>query len=203
MFASREITRRLMTHGAALLMAVAGLSQAALAAPTISVGKIGVGGTGCPAGSASGRISSDGSQLTIRFTKFQVAAGGATRVDRKACALALPVSVPAGYAVAFVGLDYRGSTSLPSGASATLSVETFAAGGQGPKATRKINGPAKGRFAYSTTGTATVWSQCGASINLRVNTSLRVTTTGASAKASIRSQDVEGALIYKLKLKRC
>lgn len=201
MFNSSSIARRAGKGLVALMLLVAWAMPAEAA--SVSVGRIGVGGTGCPAGSATARVSADGSQLTIRFSQFQVSAGGATSFDRKACGLAIPVRVPAGYSVALVGLDYNGTVKLPSGASATISVETFFAGGEGPKATKTIRGPKNSRFSYSGTGVAAKWSSCGTGTNLRVNTSLKVETKGASARASIRSQEIDGALIYALKLKRC
>jgi hypothetical protein len=175
---------------------------ASAAAP--SVGRIGLGGPGCPAGSATAAVSGDGTILTIRFTEFEVEAGGARTVDRKACALAIPFTAPPGHAVALLALTYRGDLRLPAGAQATLSAETFFAGGQGPTASHTVDGPLTSRFSATTGATATVWSACGAATNLRVNTSLRVeTTTGRAASASIRSQDVDAALIYQLRLRKC
>lgn len=187
----------------ATLALVAGLPISDVSAASISVGKLGLGGTGCPAGTATATVSSDGSRLMIHFRQFQVMAGGKKSFDRKACGLSLPISVPAGMAVALVEVDYTGSARLPAGASATVAVETFVAGGEGPKVERTINGPRTGRFSFSNTARGSVWSACGASTNLRVNTSLRITTRGPPASASIRRQEVDAAIVYRLRFRRC
>src|SRR5690606_26787237 len=115
----------------------------ALAAPAIKLGKPGYGGPGCPAGTASAAVSGGGTQLTVKFSRYQVAAGGSSgkTFDRKACSLSIPVTVPAGYSVAVVAVDFSGYTNLPSGSSATFRLEEFLAGGQGPVFSREIKGP--------------------------------------------------------------
>jgi hypothetical protein len=172
-------------------------------AASAKVGKLGLGGTGCPAGSATATITADG-HLSIRFTQYRVSAGGANRFDRKACGLTIPLSLPAGMAVAIVGVQYRGTNNLPAGAKSTISAEIFFAGGTGPVVSRSFSGPLNRSFSYSTAAAGTVWSACGAALNLRINSSLRVTTSGGrTARASIRSQDVGAAFIYELKYRRC
>jgi hypothetical protein len=186
----------------AVLAVLLMLAPPVTAAPA-RVGTIGLGGPGCPAGSAAATITADG-HLSIRFTRFQVSAGGARSFDRKACSLSIPISVPAGMAVAIVGVQYRGTNNLPAGARSTISAEIFFAGGRGPVVSRSFSGPLNRSFSYSTAAAGTVWSDCGADLNLRVNSSLRVTTSGGrAARASIRSQDVGAALLYELRYRRC
>ena len=183
----------------ALVLTLAAPASAASA----RVGKIGLGGPGCPAGSATASITADGN-LSIRFTQYRVSAGGGRSFDRKACGLTIPVSLPAGMAVAIVGVQYKGVIKLPSGAKSTISAEIFFAGGRGPVASSTFNGPLNRTFTATTAAGATVWSDCGAKLNLRINSSLRVTTSGGrTASASIRSQEVGAALIYQLKYRSC
>ena len=187
---------------AGLALAATMVGPALAAGP--SIGKLGVGGTGCPAGTASASLTGGGTVLSLKFSSYRASAGGARSFDRKTCGVSIPLTVPAGKTVAIVGVSYGGRTSLPSGASARLSAEIFFAGGKGPVATRTISGPSNGKFTFSTASVGTVWSACGASLNLRVNSSLLVKTTrGRTASTSIRSQDVGAALIYQLKYKSC
>ena len=181
---------------------------ATLAAPALAagpaIGTLGVGGTGCPAGTASAALTGGGTVLSLKFSAYRASAGGARSFDRKACGVSIPLTVPAGKSVAIVGVSYAGRNSLPSGASARLSAEIFFAGGKGPVATKTISGPSSGKFTFSTASVGTVWSACGASLNLRVNSSLLVKTSGGkTASTSIRSQDIGAALIYQLKYKSC
>lgn len=168
------------------------------------VGRPSYGGTGCPAGTASARLND--SSLSVRYSAYRVAAGGGSgrSFDRKACSLSLPVAVPQGKSVAIVSAEYRGNQRLPSGAKAQFRAEYFFAGGTGPVATRTLRGPAQGSFKLSTPGESLVWSACGADVILRTNSSLRVSTSaGRSASVSIRSQEVQNAMVYRLRWRAC
>lgn len=187
----------------AIAITFAALLSPALAASGISIGAPGVGGTGCPAGTARASLSADGTSLSVRFDAYRVAAGGARSFDRKACGLSIPISVPAGKSVAIVSVDFQGVNRLPAGAKAVFRAEYFLAGGKGPVFEKTFNGPANGRFATSNTGTI-AWSACGSDVVLRTNSSLRVQTTGGkAASSSVRSVDVNTAFLYHLRWKNC
>ena len=116
----------------------------------------------------------------------------------------MPFRVPSGQSVAIVGVQYKGFNRLPAGATATLRTETFFAGGNGPVVSRTFKGPSSGSYSFTSAASAPVWSACGASFNLRINSSLLVNTTGGrSASSSVRLQDVAAGLIYQLKYKSC
>jgi hypothetical protein len=190
----------------AAAIALSALTTPALAAPTLKLGKPAYGGPGCPAGTASASVTGGGSQLTVKFSQYQVTAGGSTgkSFDRKACSLSIPVTVPSGYSVAVVAVDFAGYTNLPSGTSATFKLEEFLPGGQGPVFSREIKGAKKGKFTASSQAVATIWSACGTSVTMRTNTSLMVRSSGGkAASASIRSQDVSTAIVYRLKYRAC
>ena len=190
----------------AAAFAVVALSAPAIAAPALKLGKPAYGGPGCPGGTASAAVTGGGTQLTVKFSKYQVAAGGSSgkSFDRKACSLSIPVTVPSGYSVAVVAVDFAGYTNLPSGATATFKLEEFLPGGTGPVFSSEIKGPKKGKFTASSQAAATIWSACGTSMTMRTNTSLIVKASGGkSASASIRSQDVSTAIVYRLKYRSC
>jgi len=190
----------------ATLVALSAISSPAIAAPALKLGKPAYGGPGCPAGTASASVTGGGTQLTVKFSQYQVAAGGSTgkSFDRKACSLSIPVSVPAGYSVAVVSVDLSGYTNLPSGATASFRLEEFLPGGKGPVFSSDIKGPKKGKFTASANAAATVWSACGTSVTMRTNTSLMVKASGGkAASASIRTQDVSTAIVYRLKYRSC
>jgi len=49
-----------------------------------------------------------------------------------------------------------------------------------------------------------VWSACGADVNLRTNSSIRVQTKqNKEALATVDSQDVSAAIVYQLQWKQC
>jgi hypothetical protein len=194
-----SVSRALFYIGALAGLLLAPIPVASAAG--LQLGKLGIGGTGCPAGTVSGTIGAN--TLSLKYSTFIAKAGGGKSFDRKACGLAIPVDVPAGVSIAIVGVHYRGFAKLPSGASATLSSELFYAGGKGPALSKSVKGPLTGRFDYTAVGPVS-WSPCGADVNLRIQSSIRVTTSGGkSASMSIRSGDVAAGLVYDIKQKSC
>jgi len=194
--------------GAAAAGTLATAAGAALAIDDISLGMPGYGGTGCPSGSVSTTLSPDGKSLSLIFDQYSVEAGGDTgrTFDRKSCNVAIPVHVPQGYSVAVLAIDYRGFNHLPAGASSQFNVEYFFAGGRGPAFRKTFYGPEDSDYLLSNKlgVESTVWSRCGEDVNLRTNTSMRVSSPrGREAMATVDSQDVNAAIIYRLSWKRC
>jgi len=187
---------------AVIALTLASMPPATAAGP--SIGRLGVGGTGCPAGTVSAALTGGGSTLSLRFSSYRASAGGARTFDRKACGVAIPFTVPAGQSVAIVGVQYAGRNKLPAGATATLRTETFFAGGSGPVVSKTFTGPASGSYRFTSVASAPVWLACGARLNLRVNSSLRVNTSrGTAASSSVATQDVSAGLVYLLKFRSC
>lgn len=177
-------------------------------ADDIALGEPGYGGTGCPDGSASVTLSPDAKSLSIIFDEYYVEAGGSTNksMQRKSCNIAIPVHVPQGLSVSVLNIDYRGYNSLPAGAKSTFAVEYFFAGVQGPKFNKVFNGALDKDYLIQNKlkASALVWSACGADVNLRTNSSIRVQTKqNKEALATVDSQDVSAAIVYQLQWKQC
>jgi hypothetical protein len=178
-------------------------------ADDIALGEPAYGGNGCPAGSASATLSPDAKTLSILFDQYAAEAGGATgrRLDRKACNIAIPVHVPQGYSVSVFKIDYRGFNSLPHGSSSEFNVEYFFAGQRGPSYRKRFNGQLNSDYFLNNTLAATglVWSPCGADVNLRINSSMRVQTNNYNeqALATVDSTDINAGLVYHLQWRRC
>lgn len=192
-----------------LLTVVSVLSTISLTAEAnqIRLGQPAYGGTGCPAGSASVTLSPDQDALSILFDNYVAEAGGGRRVDRKSCNISVPVQVPSGYSVAVFQVDYRGFNSIPRGAQSRFDAEYFWAGARGPRISRTFVGPVND--VYSVTdgliATALVWTPCGASVTLRVNTSMMAQSNARSEQtlATVDSADISSGLIYHLQWRRC
>ena len=191
----------------AALALSAGLASASYAQDQITLGEPGYGGTGCPGGSVSATLSPDATSLSLLFDEYLVEAGGDTgkRFDRKGCNIAIPVHVPQGMTVAVLAIDYRGYNNLPRGADSQFTVEYFFAGARGPTFTRKFTGARDEDYLIQNRLTAqtVVWSACGADVNLRTNSSIRVNSRGEQALATVDSQDVNAAIVYQLQWQRC
>lgn len=196
----------------ALLASAVALSALAAAVPAsaddISLGLPGYGGSGCPGGSVSATLSPDGKSLSLIFDEYEVSAGGMTgrSYDRKSCNVAIPVHVPNGYSISVLSVDYRGYNHLPPRAMSQFNVEYFFAGGRGPAFRRSFYGALDSDYFINNqlVAESMVWSPCGADVNLRTNSSMRVNTyNNAEASATVDSEDVNAAIVYHLQMRRC
>jgi len=188
------------------------LSAMMLSAPVfaddISLGEPGYGGTGCPAGSVSVTLSPDAKSLSLLFDEYQVVVGGESgkSFDRKSCNIAIPVHVPQGLSVSILKIDFRGFNHLPRSSSSQFNVEYFFAGSKGPSFQRKFRGPIDEDYLINNeiTANAIVWSGCGADVNLRTNSSMRLSSLyNQEAMSSIDSEDINAAIVYQLQWRKC
>lgn len=184
------------------------LSASLAHADDISLGVPGFGGSGCPGGSVSATLSPDAKSLSILFDQYQVAVGGTSgkSFDRRSCNIAIPVHVPQGRSISVLAIDYRGFNHLPSGGGSQFNVEYFFAGARGPTFRKDFRGPINSDYTITNNLVADtlVWSPCGADVNLRTNSSMRVSTSAnAEAMATVDSQDVKAAIIYHLQWRAC
>ena len=168
------------------------------------VGKVGIGGTGCPdESSASVTVSPDAQAISIIFSKF---AADATKPaeSRKSCNLAIPVKVPAGYQVSLYTADYRGYVAPDT--TGTLNVEYFFFFFKGPIYKKMF----KGEIDYLETQEllAESFSACGESVNMRVNAGMVAKGKGIATVDTLDVAKKDGSsipphLIYRLKYKTC
>jgi hypothetical protein len=184
---------------AALAAALLALSAApATAQDAVVLGQPGYGGSGCPDGTASTVLGFGAQAAIYLFDDYAVGDNGRA-VDRKTCAIAIPVHVPAGMSVAVRNVAVRGVADLPDGLDATLNVELFSAGSIGEVNEIPLPGPGKtGYLRFVTVPDDQLkWSGCGDDINLRINTSLR-TRGDKAAKAELNA-----LIVYPLATRAC
>lgn len=200
-----KMTNLLLAAVSALLM-----SESVLAQSGLRMGSPSYGGNGCPAGSASVSLSPAEDAISILFDSFTASAGSGSgkRVDRKSCNLSIPVTIPQGYSVAVIQVDYRGFNLVPSsGAYTRLNTEYFWAGIRGPMFSKLFTGPQNKDFTTSNgiIAESLVWTPCGASVNLRVNSSIMAQSNNRMDQTDIMvdSADITSGLIYHLQWRRC
>ena len=173
--------------------------------PKIEFGKFGYGGNGCPAGSASEiKDPSFNRKIIFKPLKYNLKTGeNKKRIVRKSCHLSIPVKVPQDIAISFDHLNFKGNLDLEKGASLRFSAEYFIAGKKGPKIKTTFNETKLKSFQISPKEDAPeLWSECGESVNLRINTALLLrskgTTKGSAALESIQiGKDLKGAIKWK------
>ncbi|MBX7247413.1 MAG: DUF4360 domain-containing protein [Caulobacteraceae bacterium] len=198
----------LMAAVAASTLGMAAVAQAQVDPNDIYLGEPGYGGTGCPSGTVSTTLSPDGKSLSLIFDEYSVSTGGDSgrTFDRKSCNVAIPVHVPEGFSVSVLAVDYRGFNHLPRGASSQFNVEYFFAGSRGPAFRKSFYGVLDQDYTIHNelAVSASSWSRCGEDVNLRTNSSIRLSgPASAEALATVDSEDVSAAIIYQLQWRRC
>jgi hypothetical protein len=187
---------------AALVAALLALSATGARAqeplPSVSFGEPGYGGSGCPDGTGIVVRGFSNQAAAYVFDAYQVGDNGRS-LDRKTCAIAIPVDVPAGVSVAVRNVGFRGAAKLADGVEATFSVEAFSAGETGEIVEMPFTGPTDTGFLRMQTlpDDQLDWSACGEDINLRVNTSLR---TRGNEDAAV---SLNALIVYPLATKAC
>ena len=167
------------------------------------------GGSGCPAGTASAILSPAEDTVSVLFDSYIAEAGGETgrRVDRKSCAIGIPVQVPQGYSVAIFAVDYRGANIIPRGGMNRFNVEYFWAGVRGPTISRTFTGPTNKDFTVTDNLIAStlIWAPCGQSVTLRINSSMMSQSNRYNEQSMgiVDSADVSSGLIYHIQWRRC
>jgi hypothetical protein len=197
--------KKIMTMIASVTVGMLAISSVALAGD-VKLGEPAYGGNGCPAGTASATLSPDNTQLSILFDQYVAEAGRSVgkSIDRKTCNLAIPVQVPAGLSVSILKVDYRGYVSIPRNSEARFSVEYFFAGSRGPTTQQIFRGPTDEDYLITDDLVATAWSPCGASTNLRVNSSMLARSSrGEDVLATVDSTDVDAQMVYHLRFRSC
>ncbi|MBY0516831.1 MAG: DUF4360 domain-containing protein [Bacteriovoracaceae bacterium] len=192
-----------------IILSLALTFSATAFAQGLQLGYPSTGGNGCPQGSVSATLSPDSTQLSILFDSFVAEAGPSSgkTLDRKSCNIAIPVTVPNGYSVSVVAVDYRGFVGLPNRqASARFSAEYFFANMPGPRMQRQFVGAQNTDYLIENdlVVSAIVWSACGAQTNLRINAAMMVQNTSyQDALATVDSADLSSGIIYQLKFRPC
>ena len=147
------------------------LSLASIAVNAQSIGALTYGGTGCPKNSLSFTLAPDEQELVLNYSKFFVRSGPGTgkSLDRKSCALVIPVRVPAGYQMA-LATESDGKALVRTTGKATLNLESFYAGSTGVK-NSKVYRTGQHTVSIGDSANTIAWSGCGVSTNLRMNLS--------------------------------
>jgi Domain of unknown function (DUF4360) len=169
-----------------------------------------VNGSGCPAGTATVTPLADNTGFKISYANFRAEDGGdaAATDGRKNCQVNLDVHIPTGFTFAVASANYVGLASLQAG---TTAVERSNYYYQGSSANNwvehTVSGPVNGTWRATdvTAGAELVWSPCGQTRNLNINTELRVDAGTSSTKnwISLKSSDGEVYTLVNFEWKSC
>lgn len=176
---------------------------------TVSIKSIAYAGSGCPAGTVSESLAPDAKAFTLLFDSYVAEAGRGIplRESRKNCQLAVDLRFPQGWSFTIVDVDYRGYASIDRGATGMQKTNYYFQGQRmGPSLQTTLRGPFNDDYHIrDTLGVdAVVYSPCGLTRALNLNTQVRVQARGSSqAFMTIDSIDGELTHIYGIKWRRC
>jgi len=178
----------------------------------VTIDLVTVNGSGCPSGTAV-QTSPDNTSFFVSYSDYLAETGvGASPTDfRKNCQLNVLVHVPTGFSFAVAEADFSGFAALASGATALERANYYFAG-ETPTAvvSHSFTGPMEDDWQTVDSGdvASLVFSPCGASRNLNINTELRVSsgTADPTRTTSWIAMDATHASVqnvFRFAWKRC
>lgn len=176
----------------------------------VEIESIAFAGSGCPAGSVSGQLSSDLTTLTLLFADYVAQAGsGVPPIDyRKNCQLNVKVRYPQGWQWSIFKADYRGYAYLPQGGDGTCkSTYYFSGSSQQMSSAVTLVGPYDNNYLKTDefNDISLVWSPCGIESMLNINAEVLITPLNLTAAAlmTVDSTDLSFHQVQYLQWSKC
>ena len=175
----------------------------------VTIRGIAYAGSGCKAGTVANLLAPDAKAFTLLFDDYVAEAGPgvALSAGRKNCQIAVDLRFPSGYSFSIMDVDYRGYAQIDRGASG-VQQSTYYFSGQARQAVMRSTyvGPRDDNYRiHDRLGLeAVVWSPCGMSRALNMNTEVRVTAR-RGARALMTTDSIDGQLthVYGIRWRRC
>ncbi|KAL7752312.1 hypothetical protein RI367_002358 [Sorochytrium milnesiophthora] len=189
----------------------AGAGSKALDTSQVFIQGITYGGSGCPQGTAAVTLNDEKTTFTIAFDQFVASVGPGVPItdSRKSCQLNAKVHVPQGFQFSIFTADYRGAVNLDAGVTASIGSLYYFAGRLDQTS---IQSPFKGpinqdyTFRDAVPLASVVWSACGETDNLNINTRIQVNQNGKhNAEGFLENDSIDGKLtqVLTIQWQRC
>jgi hypothetical protein len=176
----------------------------------VTIESISFAGTGCPANSVVGQLSSDLTYVTLLYDSFVAQAGKNIPPSeyRKNCQLNVKLKYPQGWQFSVFKADYRGYAYIPKGSKGTCKATYYFSGQSSQIAsTLTINGAFNDNYLKTDQFgiESTVWSPCGQEGLLNINSEVRLTPLDSNAAAllTVDSTDLKFTQIHYLQWQKC
>ncbi|KAL2064276.1 hypothetical protein VTL71DRAFT_4770 [Oculimacula yallundae] len=173
-------------------------------APTsVTIKNLVYGGTGCPQGTVGSFISPDRTTFTLIFDRFvaSIGPGVAVTENRKNCQLNIELQYPGGFQYSIASTMYRGYVDVDQGVSARQQ-NTYYFSGQSNQLTSgtDFKGPRAGDYSIvdDLPLTSTIWSPCGATTALNINSQVRLTATNKAGSGVITDDSIDGKITFQV-----
>lgn len=175
----------------------------------VSIQKIAYAGSGCRAGTVSDLMSPDAKSFTLLFDSYIAEAGPGIPLSesRKNCQIGVDMRFPQGWSFTVFEVDYRGYARLDRGTTGLQKTDYYFAG-QSKSASLQSNFFGAVDRDYQVRDTlgisSLVWSPCGVTRALVMNTQVRVTARGQQ-RALMTVDSINGELTHKygIQWQRC
>ncbi len=178
-------------------------------ADNVRIYGLSMAGSGCPAGSVSAHVGTDGHSLVFDFEEFyaEVGPGVPLSKSRRFCNLTFSLDVPAGKQYAIQQVDYEGYAYLEEGAGMQHKSSFFFAGRpEEAQLKRTLYGYFNGNFsgADHLSENQLLWSECGGDDLAALTTSVRVFRNhGSDARGYVSKDNQSISQYYLLKVRDC
>ncbi|KAK3375553.1 hypothetical protein B0T24DRAFT_571831 [Lasiosphaeria ovina] len=172
-------------------------------------------GSGCPAGSVSGQLSTDLTTITLLYASFVAQAGKDIPASnyRKNCQLNVKLRYPSGWQFSVFKADYRGYAQIPKGDTGTCKATYYFSGDSKQASTNQVSSTLtiKGPYDDNYLKTdqfgieSTVWSPCGVEGLININSEVRLTPQDAVKPAllTVDSTDLKFTQVHYLQWQTC
>ena len=156
----------------------------------VTIEGIAFAGSGCPAGSVAGQLSSDQTTITLLYDSFVAQAGEGIPASnyRKNCQLNIKIKYPSGWQFSVFKADYRGYAALPAGDTGTCKATYYFSGDSRQiSSTMTLTGPYNDNYIKTDQFgvDSTVWSPCGLEGLLNINSEARLSPPDATKNAQM------------------
>ncbi|KAK4214625.1 hypothetical protein QBC37DRAFT_440073 [Rhypophila decipiens] len=176
----------------------------------VQITGIAFAGSGCPAGSVSGQLSSDLTAITLLYASFVAQAGkGLSASDyRKNCQLNVKLKYPQGWQFSIFKADYRGYAQIPKGDTGTCKATYYFTGDSKQiSSTLVLKGPFDDNYLKTDQFgvESTVWSPCGVEGLLNINSEVRLSPADSTRNAllTVDSTDLKFTQVHYLQWQKC
>lgn len=181
----------------------------------VTISSVAYAGSGCRAGTASVIISNDRTTVTILFDEYEaeIYPGSPPSKAIKNCNINFKVNYPPGLQYTLYTNDYTGYARLDQGVTAKQTSSYWFAGFIGDKPTFQStwNGPFDKQYTFTDTLQSLVYSPCGTSTTLNLNTQLTLayTTPNHQVTGLINTQSIDSHTfnpfkhVYGIRWQKC
>lgn len=168
----------------------------------IEITSVDANGSGCKPDSISVTTTPDNTQAAILFSDYRAQTTSDMTVANSDCNIAVGLSVEPGFSVGIIGIDWRGTTVTSPGAFINFHREFFFSGTKGPAKDDFWSDAGFDNFFLEDDPVFVTYSDCdGTPLIARADTS--ATVVGTNSFFSLRSADIEAALLLNLQIRRC